>query len=318
MGKKNTLADQLEELKTSLIDTLTQKFKEEYDQRVELVLQENAYLREANAQLLARLDKLLQLHPSPTLPPDDTDGDSIASDFDSVAKDLASDVDSITSDSASFTDSVAFGDCDLPHEPAEARKSTINILILSDSMLRHVGIDCPKIKNYKGPLIKEFQFENRIFVRKVVVPGAKCDRLFAEAVLTANNDPTMYHEILLHVGSNYANSGVSPDETTTDILDCLDALGNLFPDSKITFSAIIPRFAGQLYHPTNLIFEDINWAIEKFCSLHGLNFFSVRTILDRARDIWKFYARDQTHLSRMGIEAVQLALRNYFMFTHIY
>ena len=67
--------EHLDALEKTLIESLFSKLKEEYDQRINIVLKENDELKEANKQLMERLDRFLDMQlsapPTPEIEPKD-------------------------------------------------------------------------------------------------------------------------------------------------------------------------------------------------------------------------------------------------------
>ena len=298
--------EHLDALEKTLIESLFSKLKEEYDQRINIVLKENDELKEANKQLMERLDRFLDMQlsapPTPEIEPED--------------------------DEVSFTKEVPMDLGDAPYDYEEITgEGERNILILSDSIFRHVGVACPKElsrtpnkkRKPKRPIIKEFQIEKNIYCKKVIYPGGNCGDLLACAAEAAKLDPnTIFDEVILHVGTNTVESS-SPTRMTTNLQRMLMDLTILFPDSDITYSAIIPRCGGDPSEWINDQIADINYELERYCMDKGFGFFSATAFRDLyKRNINYLYARDGTHLGRLGIENMQLALRNYLKFTYLY
>ena len=70
----------------------------------------------------------------------------------------------------------------------KTKKEQYHVLILSDSIYRHVGIGCPKKDGVKGRIIEKdipviFQKSQPLSkCKKFVCPGSRCGRIFEEAV----------------------------------------------------------------------------------------------------------------------------------------
>ena len=91
-----------------------------------------------------------------------------------------------------------------PPPPSNSNKKQYDLLVLSDSIFRHVGGDCPKSNSQKGALITEVEIyhsrnDKSSFLRAVVT-GARSTRLYAEALLLLNE--YKFKEIIVHVGTN--------------------------------------------------------------------------------------------------------------------
>ena len=123
----------------------------------------------------------------------------------------------------------------------------MDVLILSDSIYRHVGSEYPKEHHKKGAAIYsnfELGTGNPLTVLKVVCPGARCDRLFAEAA--SLNRSHVFGHVVVHVGSNYvpgvAEGRAFPTASVIakDITDLLCAVEKLL-QADVSFSCILPR-----------------------------------------------------------------------------
>ena len=84
----------------------------------------------------------------------------------------------------------------------EDNREYVDCLILSDSIYRHVGKVIPQ-KRTLAPLKDSFTIGN-VRIMKFVVPGARCDRLWAEAA-NLNKDYS-FGQLILSVGTNYVPS----------------------------------------------------------------------------------------------------------------
>ena len=76
---------------------------------------------------------------------------------------------------------------DPPRVTVSAKKQPYRVLILSDSIFRHVAGDCPKIKGDTRIIEQDINIplpinHPPITAKKIVIPGARCDRLWSEAV----------------------------------------------------------------------------------------------------------------------------------------
>ena len=306
LSKKSSLADHLRVLE----ENLAAKFRAANDLQLaamraenDRVVAENDGLRAENLKLMERMDQLLKIiEDSPKLQLDDSELD------DSTSVPAESPPPAVACDSFEA------------YDPFEATAEQRRILILSDSILRHVGVECPVEKpprpdllarqrrySPKKPIIRDFMINNKsVSVHKVVIPGARCDRIIVEASLIAQKDADIYREVLVHVGANYD----SPATAQREIEDCLVALQQLFPDASITFSEALPQYDEGYSDAVNNEFIEMNRRIGEFCLNRGMRTFGVDAFfIGRPRHL---YARDGIHIGGRGIDAFNAALRDYF------
>ena len=190
------------------------------------------------------------------------------------------------------------------------------ILILSDSIFRHVGVSSPKpTKGREGPIIKDFTIGASTPVTKVVVPGATCPRLFSEAVGISKQN--QFSRVILHVGANYIRNRVNPERAINEICDLLDSLSGLFPSAIICFSLVLPQFRGwQLHAPA--VIARINNGLMDFCCEQGYDIFSVNAFFfneNNLRSVQNLLARDGCHLNKHGIDAFSEALDTFVKYS---
>ena len=74
-----------------------------------------------------------------------------------------------------------------------------DILIISDSIYRHVGGACPKTTGPSPAIHMQYEMDGKR-VKKVIVPGGRCPRLLAEAASIAQQH--LFNEVIVHVGTN--------------------------------------------------------------------------------------------------------------------
>ena len=156
--------------------------------------------------------------------------------------------------------------------PARPPKEHFDALVLTDSMFRHVGGDCFKNKRKieaADPPLKGVALEqdlpphinaDNLKIKKVVLPGARCSRIWAEASSLALR--YTFDHVLVHVGTNYLPYR-DQDEAIYQINNLLTSLKELF-GCQISWSAIIPRLArdDMPKGPTDELSEDSNFLIE--------------------------------------------------------
>ncbi len=176
----------------------------------------NALLKEVNQQLVTRIDKILSV----------------------LGTTNAVDVSTTTAPSTAPPD---VEEITPPHhndlETTACQGS--QTLIISDSIMRHVGSSCPKKPGDSAPVIDTFNIASHR-VHKVVVPGARCDRLWSEAVKASHDHPDVQH-VIVCVGANYPHL-YSPKHTSREIQNMLTAIADLFPNARVACSLILPQF----------------------------------------------------------------------------
>ena len=214
-----------------------------------------------------------------------------------------------------------------PPPPPPSPKIQYDVLILSDSIYRHVGGDTPtKIKpprttsfdppdwpKWKQALEQDVPIcGSEIRLKKVVVPGARASRLWYEAsrlALTCN-----FNQILVHVGTNYLSSKRDPEEAVDQIQNLLTSLRTLF-NCKIVFSLVLPRVARDdaLTGPYDLsddsydLVESVRFLNDElidFCRSKNFGTFfcpAFRMNIDDPAPKKHFLSKDGCHLSRRGV-----------------
>ena len=193
-----------------------------------------------------------------------------------------------------------------------------DVLILSDSIYRHIGGAIPRDEKFKGPLYRELDIEN-IDVLKCVIPGARVDRLWSEAV--AISQKYNFREIIIHVGSNYIPSPQACRRNyyfpmrnfiVNDIKDLLGAVSDLF-NCHVTFSSILPRLNMTFFR----LIRNLNIEINEYCRLRFFgvircNAFALNN--ENRLDHRLFARQDGIHLGRMGIDVLFYSLREHILY----
>ena len=297
---KLSLQEQLNAMETSLFAKLKAATDEHIKKLTETnaaLSKDNAELREVNKMLMTRVDELLVTIKNslpPPAPSQPTPAETEANETNPV------------------------DDEDMEDFYEELDDTLDNVLILSDSIWRHVGVDCPRVtynldrEKPKGraPIIKDFSMGSRK-ITKVVIPGAQVDRLWHEAVRLANEGLT-YGEVILHCGTNYFRSRIPLAEGELDIRQCMLALAEVFPEARITYSKTLPRFDEEEEEDAFAVNSDIdklNRNMTSFCRWNDFGVFSVESFYHDNCD--RLYARDNVHLGRPGIRAFFVALHAY-------
>ena len=158
-----------------------------------------------------------------------------------------------------------------PTSPLPGKKA-YNVLILLDSIYRHVGGECavkpapPNVTPAAGkrarrppqpPVIQDIELLEGIKGLKVVVPGAQCPRLLSEAARVSQH--CTFDHVIVHVGTNYSFSELSSFEIAEEIAEFLSEIQCLF-QCKVSFSEILPRILDESYDQlitfSNIIFPN--------------------------------------------------------------
>ena len=195
--------------------------------------------------------------------------------------------------------------------------------MLSDSIFRHVGGDCPKVKGDRSPIDKDILVPTTskhppITAKKIVIPGADCPRLFAEAARLEQF--YTFDRVICHVGTNYSDV-CSRQETTFEIQRFLSAIQDLF-DCDVSYSPILPKISRDeqenrkrpLSAHTKSIIEaicEINAHVYSFCDDMSIDFLTCDAfIMDPCfpQPRRSLFAYDGTHLFRQGVVEMEHCL----------
>jgi hypothetical protein len=301
-------AQQPKDKKPSLADVIT---------KLDLILGENIQLRAQNEMLAKRIETLEILLQQQSIAPKSNTSVST----------------SITPEDFVLASSAA------PINPPinDAPKTKFHALVLSDSIYRHVGGDCPKKK--KG--VEQWPIEQDILIptsksaspsnppiklKKVVMPGAKCDRLFYEAVRLSREFE--FQLVVIHVGTNYFKE-LHPSDAIKEICEFLTRAKEIFK-CNVTFSPILPRFlpkvileqydgtftSSQLTHRLNRTIRKMNEAIYLHCQQEKIDsMLCPEFFMDDDFPVpdKKLLALDGCHLSRGGVVAMETALFEHIL-----
>ena len=217
-------------------------------------------------------------------------------------------------------------------------KQKYDTLILSDSILRHVLGDLPKVtktssvtlKQYEPPREADFRIPTKdsshpiLAGKKVIIPGARCDRLFSEACRLAQNHD--FDTIIICVGINHRWGWQhGANDTIADLTDFLAAVKDLF-GCRVAYTPILPissrdeqeKFSLPVSNFTARHIEMIrliNEGVVDFCSKAGIvELVCPPFIMDNDSPMppRRLLARDGIHLSRNGILAMDHMLWDYF------
>ncbi len=276
----------LEEKFCATDEKLNKKFDDKFTAVVNDLKRTNSQLLKINAALIER-NKQLRNENDRTSDSDDSDG--------------------YTEDLNNTPDGLVKTPVVPANHFAPALKDFYDVLILSDSIYRHVGTECPRTSPSPLPFSSEFTVGN-VSVRKVVCPGARCVKLMSTAA-ELNLDHRFGH-VILHVCANYFRDRVPPHEISAEINDLMDSIGALFK-CGISFSCVLPQVDMGLIDAINSANRDV----ALFCQVRGYGFLQCMEFARRA-DRPFLLARDGIHLSRKGAGAMFRCLSEHIIFEH--
>ena len=203
-------------------------------------------------------------------------------------------------------------------------------MILSDSILRHVGTDCPTNTQLRSKVIRKdipitrnpspyhHNGPSDLKVMKLVVPGACCARLWSEALILSRD--YNFEEVIVHVGTNHLST--YPDNVTfNEVTTLLTALQDLL-SAKVSFSPILPRVTEAEQLPLNrskplspestILLNRIvtlNIDIAKFCARSYINEIACPEFMSPG--FKHLLCKDGVHLNRRGIVALDHTIIGY-------
>ena len=255
---------------------------------------ENVNLREVNQQLICKLNKLISsLAPHDVASADPSPLSSSAAEPEGVATEHHDDLE--------LTD----------------MKQGSKTLLLSDSIMRHVGSSCPKHPGHHGPVIDNFHLDDVMKFHefhKVVVPGARADRLWSEAVRVSHSHPD-FTNVIVCVGANYTQQ-FSREHAIRDIQDLLSAISQLFPNARVAWTLTLPQFTQG--RPVIAGIRHVNDVIMEYCMDNDFDIIftpEFSLFLNDYNFVRHLFAVDGIHLNRSGIEIMTSAICEY-MFNH--
>jgi hypothetical protein len=190
-------------------------------------------------------------------------------------------------------------------------------LILSDSILRHIGSSCPKKPGDQGPVYDNFHLDaaKQHHVHKIVIPGARCDRLWSEAVLASRDLPDI-NNIIVSVGANYPNS-CTPAFACNEIQDFLSAIARLFPNAQVAWTLTLPQFNRDNLRGIRYL----NDQLIKFCELNVIDMIAspeFSLFANNYNSVRSLFAHDGVHLNKEGIKIMESAITNYLFSIYMY
>jgi hypothetical protein len=187
-----------------------------------------------------------------------------------------------------------------------------DVLILSDSICRHIGKPQPKRPNEHAALYQEITLTDQISCLKVVIPGARAPRLLAEAAHIATK--YNFREVIVQCGANYIPDTTKPwrrvlhghaHRAFDEVSHLLDSLRNLFSNSNIVFSPILP----QRNAPPGCI-NIINDHLYEFCDMMRFDRLFPASF-DNRQATSQYIARDGVHLNELGVAELTSAINNH-------
>ena len=236
-----------------------------------------------------------------------------------------------SNDASNIELSVELEDSNLDAVEEEPKKH-YDLLIISDSIYRHVGVPCPKgvglptaVTNLLGcsthlpkTLKQEFSMLN-LNCLKVVVPGALAPRLLQEATLL-HRDCSFSH-IVVNCGANYVPHPDSQrpmfDWQGQAIHETIFLLSFLQTEicESVAFSSILPQ-------PRNAkmtgCINTINLKISHFCVQWGMEEINHSYFARFGKINAGFFARDGIHLNFSGVDKLFHSLENHVKFVLSY
>ena len=198
----------------------------------------------------------------------------------------------------------------------EDDKAYYDCLLLSDSIYRHVGKAIPKKPGPPTALYQDIMIGG-ISILKVIIPRARCDRLWSEAVyLSASH---VFGEIIVCAGANYTPSAsrrplVPPFTAAKDICDLLDSVYDLF-QCDTSFSGILPQL-GDRYR---LQISTMNRQVFDHCYRSGFGLLLPNAFIERFRGQLnaRLYAHDGVHAGKLGIETLFKCLAEHILMSNM-
>ena len=246
---------------------------------------ENAALRDTNVLLIKKIDKLISIieksEPVEIVPPQLSQLPSVAPES-PPSDELAPNLSSTT-------------------------------LILSDSIYRHVLSSCPKVPGKKSAITDNITIGSHK-IRKIIVPGACADRLWAEACAIPASDRNSITNLVISVGANYVDA-TSKENASDEITAFLAALGDLFPYAQLAWSVILP----QPHQMTGIRY--VNHNVAEYCHDNNIDLiwngnFSVTE--NDGRYVRNLFTHDGVHLNRKGIDILTKTVREYLLSLYKY
>ena len=182
------------------------------------------------------------------------------------------------------------------HQKTPSSPPKIDTLIAGDSIIKHFGVD----NLGEG-------YENEL----LCIPGARAHKVH-RAILN-HVKGAVPNDLVFHAGTNHIPQQ-TPDEVVTDLTSTLMQLQLDLPETKIHFSAILPKF--DPYYNRGIRY--INQRILALCKIHGMGFIHHRGFLHRNGDLnEKFFSPTEwwqwepLHPSHDGVRALESDIKRH-------
>lgn len=174
--------------------------------------------------------------------------------------------------------------------PPAAVKEKKDILIIGDSIVKH--LDASNITT-KLTDVKCF-------------PGARCDRILSE--LSALLKHYEYDHIICHVGTNYIPQH-DPQYVSNRIIDFLTSVRLIAPQSKVTWSPILPKWNDSMKKGINTINNNIfnRHHMIKRMSVPMNHVSFLKNSVGQVNT--KLFCHDGCHLSYEGVTALENSMK---------
>jgi len=291
------LEAQNRELKDQLGDVIT---------KLNQILEENLSLRKTNENLAKRVETLETL----------------------LSENAISECESAETDETPVSEPA--------YTPPEKEK--YDTLILSDSIMRHVMKDCPKVTKYSAwrdkwyephPIEQDFTIPTKklqppIKGKKVIMPGARCDKLFSEAIRLSQQ--YTFEAVIISVGVNYRWewSKEGEGETINNIQEFLEALKIIF-GCRIAYAPMLPVSSkneqdnkslpvAESTAKLNESIREINSQLVEFCERRNIKQLTCPSFtMDDENPVPNRHllAKDGVHLNRKGIVEIDHLIMDY-------
>jgi hypothetical protein len=177
--------------------------------------------------------------------------------------------------------------------PPTVEKVHKDILLIGDSIIKHVNTQ--KVSNKPVDL--------------VCLPGARCFEVYSKLLDILKT--TDYDQIIVHVGTNSIPQ-LDARFVSNSILDFLSKLRMLAPNSKISWSSILPKFDSSFNQGINFInrniFSRFNMIKKMGAPVNHGNFFKKNGCVDPS-----LFCNDAVHLSYKGVTALEKSLKHHLM-----
>ena len=182
------------------------------------------------------------------------------------------------------------------HQKTPSSPPKIDTLIAGDSIVKHFGVD-----NLGEGYVNEL----------LCIPGVRAHKVH-RAILN-HVKGAVPNDLVFHAGTNHIPQQ-TPDEVVRDLSATLKQLQLDIPETKIHFSAILPKL--DPYYNRGIRY--INQRILALCKIHGMGFINHRGFLHRNGDLnEKFFSPTEwwqwepLHPSHDGVRALEKDVKRH-------